>query len=136
MSVSLSSLVIPEKTVSFEYPGMPGFNIELNHLSRESLIALRKKCVTTKFTKGRQIEEVLDDEIFLQEYTKSTVKGWSGFSYKYANKLLLIDISSVNQEDEIPFTIENAQTLLKNSSDFEQWVSETINDLQNFTKSK
>jgi hypothetical protein len=135
--VSLKSLLTPSKTVEFDYPGMDGFKVSLCYLSREELIKLRAKCVSQKFNKKtRGFEEQLDDEKFLSEYTASVIKGWSGFKYEYVAQLLLTADDVSNRPGELPFSQENVEVLMQNSVDFDQWVTETVGELENFTKSK
>jgi len=135
--ISLASLMTPSKTVSIDFPGCPGMSVDLCYLAREELLKLRKKCVTTKFSKKtRQPEEELDEERFLTEYCKAVIKGWSGFKYRYLEELLLVDVSTLDPEDELLYTQENAELLMKNSSDFDTWVTETVGDLENFTGRK
>ncbi len=135
--VSLASLMTPSKTVGLDFPGYSGMSIDLCYLAREELVKLRKKCVTTKFNKKtRQPEEELDEDRFLVEYCKSVIKGWKGFKYRYLEELLLVDVSSLDPNDELPFTQENAELLMKNSSNFDTWVTETVSDLENFTGNK
>ena len=135
--ISLASLMTPSKTVSIDFPGCPGMTIDLCYLAREELIKLRKKCVTTKFSKKtRQPEEELDEEKFLSEYCKAVIKGWKGLKYRYLEELLLVDISSLNPEDCLPYTQDNAELLMKNATDFDSWVTESVGDLENFTGSK
>lgn len=136
-SVSLKSLLTPSKTVEFDYPGMDGFKVNLCYLSREELIKLRAKCVSQKFNKKtRGFEEQLDDEKFLSEYTASVIKGWSGFKYEYVAQLLLTADDVSSRSGELPFSQENVEVLMQNSVDFDQWVTETVGELENFTKSK
>jgi len=135
--VSLASLMTPSKTVGLDFPGYSGMSIDLCYLAREELVKLRKKCVTTKFNKKtRQPEEELDEDRFLVEYCKAVIKGWKGFKYRYLEELLLVDVSSLDPNDELPFTQENAELLMKNSSNFDTWVTETVSDLENFTGNK
>lgn len=135
--VSLASLMTPSKTVSIDFPGYDGMKVSLCYLAREELLKLRKKCVTTKFSKKtRQPEEILDEDKFLVEYCKAVIKTWSGFKYSYLEELLLVDISGLDANDELPYTQDNAQLLMKNSNDFDTWVTETVGDLENFTSSK
>ena len=69
----------PSKTVSIEFPGMEGFEVDLCYLAREELIKLRKRTITTKFNRRtHQPEEVLDEDKFLTEYTAAVIKGWKG----------------------------------------------------------
>ena len=135
--VSLASLMTPSKTVTLDFPGYAGMSVDLCYLAREELVKLRKKCVTTKFSKKtRQPEEELNEEKFLLEYCKSVIKGWTGLKYRYLEELLLVDISELDPNDELPFTQENAELLMKNSGDFDTWVTDTVSDLENFTSSK
>lgn len=135
--VSLASLITPSKTVTIDFPGYKGFNVDLCYLGREELLKLRKKCVTTKFDKKtRQPEEVLDEEKFLIEYCNAVIKGWSGLKYRYLEELLLVDVSHIDPDDTLPHTDENAELLMKNSGTFDTWVTETVGDLENFTGNK
>ena len=135
--VSLASLMTPSKTVSLDFPDMEGLIVELTYLAREELLKLRSKCVKQKFNKKtRAFEEALDEDIFLVEYVKAVIKGWTGFKFDYLRQLVLIDLKDLNLEDELPFTTENAELLMKNSPDFDTWVTEVVGDLENFTKDK
>jgi hypothetical protein len=127
----------PSKTVLIDFPGYIGMSVELTYLAREELVKLRKRCVSTKFDKKtRQPEEVLDEDKFLTEYVKSVVKGWSGLKYRYLEELLLVDVGELDLDDELVYTQENAELLMKNSNDFDTWVTETVGDLENFTGNK
>ena len=135
--VSLKSLLTPSKTVSIEMPGFEGFEVKLTYLAREELLKLRNRSVKQVLNKKtRAYEEQLDNDKFLVEYCKAIIKGWSGLKYKYLEEILLVDTSKLNLEDELDYTEENAELLMKNSGDFDNWVSETVGELENFTKSK
>ena len=82
--VSLKSLMTPSKTVSIEYPGYEGFNVDLTYLGREELLKPRTKCMKQKFNKKtRAFEESLDEDIFLSEYVQAIIKNWTGLKFKY-----------------------------------------------------
>ena len=135
--VSLASLMTPSKTVSIDFPGFSGLKIDLCYLAREELIKLRKRCLITKFNrKTRQPEEELDEEKFLTEYCKAVIKGWKGLKFRYLEERLLVDISEQDPEDELSYTQENAELLMKNANDFDTWVTESVGDLENFTSNK
>lgn len=135
--VSLASLMTPSKTVTLDFPGYKGMKVDVCYLAREELVKLRKKCLTTKFNKKtHQPEESLDEDKFLVEYAKGVVKGWKGLKYRYLEELLLVDISSLDPDDELPYTSDNAELLLKNATGFDTWVTETVGDLENFTQAK
>lgn len=135
--ISLASLMTPSKTVTIDFPGRKGMQVDICYLAREELLKLRKKCITTKFDKKtRQPQEELDEEKFLTEYCKAVIKGWKGLKFRYLEEFLLVDISELDPDDELPFTQENAELLMKNGTEFDSWVTETVGDLENFTSNK
>ncbi len=134
-NLSLKTLLVPSKTVNVEYPGMPGFTIDLCFLSRETLQSIRKKATKTSF-KNRQPQEELNDDLFLELYVKASVKGWKGLTLKYLEQLAPVDVSDEDPSAELDFSEENALYLMKASTNFDAFVSEQVTDLGNFSKSK
>ena len=135
--VSLASLMTPSKTVTMDYPGIDGFTVDITYLAREELLKLRNRCLKQKFNKKtRQFEEELDDDRFLTEYVKGVIQSWSGLKYCRLEELLLVDVSHLSPEDELPYSQDNAELLMKNAADFDTWVTETVGNLENFTDSK
>jgi hypothetical protein len=131
--MDLKSLLVDSKTTWVEFPGLLGFEVELANLSRKELVNLRKKCTINKFNrKTRQFEDELNDEKFVVEFTKATVKGWKGLKLGYLEDLLLVDLKGQDSEAEMEFTEENAQQLVENSSEFDNWLNEVVFDLENF----
>lgn len=131
---SLSSLLVPSKSIEVDYPGLDGFKVNVSFLSREELIKLRKKSSKVVY-KNRQASDELNEELFLKLYVESTIKGWSGLKYKYLEQLLLVDISKIKDSETcMNFSVENALVLMKNSADFDAFISDTVSDLQVFTK--
>jgi hypothetical protein len=133
MTLSLKSLLVPSKSVEVEYPGMPGFTVSLAFLSRETLINIRKKSTKTTF-KNRQAAEEFNEDLFLQLYVDSAVKGWNGLKLSYLEQLAPVDLAGQDMDAELEFTPENALYLMKNSSNFDGFVSEQVSDLGNFSK--
>jgi hypothetical protein len=131
--MNLSELMVDTKSAWVEYPAYSGFEVELVNLSRPELTALRKRCVTTKFDKKtRQPVEELNEDKFIAEFTKATIKNWKGFKLKYLEDFMLVDLSGVDAEKELTYSAENAELLIKNSSEFDTWVNEVVFDLANF----
>ena len=131
--MELKSLLVDSKTTWVEFPGLDGFEVELANLSRKELVALRKKCTQNKFNrKTRAFEETLDDEKFVIEFTQATVKGWKGLKLKYLEDLVLVDLKNQDVEKELEFSEENAQSLVENSTEFDNWLNEVVFDLENF----
>jgi hypothetical protein len=134
MGISLKTLLVPSKEVEVDYPGLPGFKVKLSFLSRETLLNIRKKATKTTF-KNRQTTEELNDELFLQLYAQASIKGWKGLKLRDLEQLVPVDISGEDPDGELEYTEENALFLMKNSSNFDAFVSETVTDLGNFQTS-
>jgi hypothetical protein len=133
-TLSLKTLLVPSKSVEVEYPGMPGFTLQLSFLSREILLNIRKKSTKTTF-KNRKPEEEFDETLFIQLYTENAIKSWSGLKLKYLEQLAPVDLTGQDLEDFLEFTNENALYLMKNSSNFDAFISEQVSDLANFSMS-
>lgn len=127
-------MLLPEKVVTFDFPGCDGLTFDLAYLSKESSQALYKKCQIQKIDPRTRISiEELDDDKFLELYVKAIVRGWKGFKIKYVSELVLID-QEEDEDAELAYTDDNALALMKNSSIFDTWISEVLSDLGNFTK--
>jgi len=131
-TLSLKTLLVPSKSVQVEYPGMPGFVVDLAFLSRETLLSIRKKSTKTSF-KNRQATEEFNEDLFLQLYVDAAVKGWNGFKLSYLEQLAPVDLTDKDLDSELGYTAENALYLMKNSSNFDAFISEQVSDLGNFS---
>jgi len=131
--LSLKSILVSTKEVEVEYPGMEGFVLNLSFLSREELGKIRKKATKTEF-KNRQPVETLNDELFLQLYVDSCIKGWKGLKFEYLEQLAPVNISDQKSDDFLGYSRENALYLMKASANFDTFVSETVTELANFQK--
>lgn len=131
--MNLSELLVDTKSAWVEYPAYEGFEVELVNLSRPELTSLRKRCITTKFDKNtRKPFEELNEEKFVAEFTKATIKNWKGFKLKFLEDFAIVDLSKVDPESELPYSEENARLLITRSAEFDTWVNDTVFDLDNF----
>jgi hypothetical protein len=129
----LKSLLVSSKETTVEYPGMPGFELKLAFLGRESLLEMRKRATKQVYKKHQPTEE-FDDDVFLELYTKAIIKGWNGLKFKYLKELVPINEEGLNLEEELEFNDETALDLIKNSTTFDKFVSDYVSDLGNFNK--
>jgi len=131
--MELKKLMIDTKSVWIDFPGLSGFQVEVVNLSRKELTNLRKKCTGQKFDrKTRQVVEQLDEEKFVTEFTKAVIKGWKGLKLEHLETLLLIDMTGKSGEEELEYSLENAETLVSSSTEFDTWLNEVVFDLDNF----
>ena len=125
--------MVDTKSAWIEFPGCDGFEVEVANLSRKELVALRKRCIKTKYNRrDHQAEEELDEDKFVHEFTKATVKDWKELKLKYLEDLILVELGDNDPESLLEFTLENAEMLVQNSSEFDNWVNEVVFDLANF----
>ena len=125
--------MVDTKAVWIDFPGLKGFEVEVVNLSRKELTGLRKKCTGTKFDrKTRQAVEELDEDKFVSEFAKSVIKNWKGLSLQHLETLLLVDIEGKDPNETLPYTEENAETLVSSSTEFDTWLNEVVFDLDNF----
>jgi hypothetical protein len=113
---------------------MPDFKISVSFLSRETLVNIRKKATRTSY-KNRVSSDEVNDDLFLQLYVQESIKGWKGLTLAYLEQLAPVDLTGQDLTNELEFTEENALFLMKSSSNFDSFVSETVTDLGNFQKS-
>lgn len=126
-------MLIETKSAWVEYPGMPGFEVELVNLSRDKLISLRKSCTTTKINRStRQPQDEVDEKKFVKAFTEATIKSWKGLKLSYLTELVLVDIGVNDPDKELDYSPENALDLVSSSSIFDGWVNEAVFDLENF----
>ena len=131
--MELKKLVVNVKEVWVDFPGLAGFKVKVANLSRKELLALRKRCTVQKFDrKTRQLNEELDDEKFVVEFTGAVVKGWEGLTLEHLETLLLIDTEGKDMSEELPYSIDNAEVLVSSSTEFDTWLNEVVFDLDNF----
>lgn len=131
--MQLKNLIIDSKSAWVEFPGLTGFEVEVVNLSRKELQNLRKRCVSQKLDrKTRQMEEVLDEEKFVQYFTQAVIKSWKGLTLEHLETLILIETEGVDLSQELDFSVENAEILVSQSAEFDGWLNEVVFDLDNF----
>jgi len=131
--MKLDDLMVDSKSAWVEYPDCPGFEVEVANLSRKELLKLKKECTTHKMGRStRQMEEILDEQKFVKAFTKAIIKNWKGLTLGYLETLILIDVGDNPLDTELPFDLENAERLVENSAEFDQWINEVAFDLDTF----
>ena len=126
-----------ETVVDVEFPDVDGFIISLVYLTREDLMKIRNASLSFKFNKRtRQREEEIDNDKFLAEYTRRAVKGWKGLKVKHLPNLLPVDISTMDGEESLEYSEEEAIDLITNSTVFDQFITDTMNEFEQFSVTK
>lgn len=135
--MKLNSLITNDTTIEVEHPNLEGFVVTLGYMSKDKSKKIYDRATTTKFSKiSHKIEEDIDSDLFLKLYTKELIKGWSGLKLAYLLELLPVDLGGEDPEDLLPYSEENAIDLMKNSTDFDNWLSSIVADVGNYNKPK
>lgn len=133
----IKSLLVKETSTWVEYPDIDGFEVNLRFLTREDLLKIRNASLTLKFNKRtRQKEEEVDSAKFIENYAEKAIAGWRGLKIKHLPILVPVDITGLNPNDEVEYSEEDAVEILKNSPAFDQFVSDTLNDFEQFSRKK
>ena len=133
--MDLKKLMVDSKAAWIDFPGLDGFSVEVVNLSRKELASLRKRCLTQKFDrKTRAISEDLDEDKFVEEFAKATLKNWKGLTLEHLESLVLIDMEGQDPAQEVTYSAENAEQLVSNSTEFDMWLNEVVFDLDNFRR--
>jgi hypothetical protein len=133
----IKSLMITEKVVSVEFPDVDGFFVDVCYLSKEKLLKLRNQSLKTSFNKRtRQREEEVDSDKFLELYSEAIIRGWKGLTIRILSELLPIETAGADPNEEIAYSKEEAFFLLKNSTIFDQFINDTINNFNVFETDK
>ena len=131
--MDLKKLVVDTKSTWIEFAGLEGFEVEVANLSRKELNGLRKRCTTSKFSrKTRMVEEILDEDKFVVEFSRATVLNWKGLTLDHLQTLLLVETGDEDLTKEVEFSVDNAEVLVSQSSEFDTWLNEVVFDLENF----
>ena len=131
--MDLKQLVVDSKAMWIDFAGLEGFSVEVANLSRKELTGMRKKCTTTKFNrKSRAAEEVLDEDKFVVEFARNSVKNWKGLTLAHLETLILVETDGQDLTQEIEYSEENAEILVSQSTEFDTWLNEVVFDLENF----
>lgn len=133
----IKNLMINDKIIEVEFPDSNGFFVNLAYLSRDKLVKIRNRSLVVKFNKrSRQREEEVDNEKFLEEYSREVIKGWRGLTIRELARIMPIETAGANLDQQVPYTEEDALALLQGSPIFDQFVTDCMNDFELFERDK
>jgi len=133
----IKNMIAEQSSIWVEYPDIEGFEVNLSYLTREDLMKIRNASLTFKFNKRtRQREEEIDNDRFLENYAEKAIIGWKGLKVKHMPALMPVDISGMDANEDIEYSNDDAIELLKNSTVFDQFITDTMNDFEQFSKKK
>lgn len=131
--MNLKDLSIETKSVSVDFEALPGFSVTVGYMSKPVTRRLAKESTTSKMDGSGNIVSDFDQEAFMAAFCKEAVKDWKGLTYGKVAQLILIDEDQIeDMEKEVAYSFDNALHLLTESSIFDNWINERVNDLSTF----
>jgi len=131
MAKSIKDLVVSEKIVEREVPGIPGFKVRIKYQGRQAIRELAKKATVFSLDEHMQKTEKLDVELFNKLFVSSCVLDWYGLTMSNLSKLVLIETPE-DPNEEVLFSKENAEFLISSSEVFDKFINATAHDLDVF----
>ena len=128
---SIKNLVVAEKIVEQAFPGIPGFTVRIKYQGRQAIRELAKKAMVHSIGPDMKKTEQLDIDLFNKLFVSSCVLGWKGLTMENLSKLVLIEPAE-NPEEEVEFSVDNAEFLLSASEAFDKFINATVSDLDSF----
>ena len=125
--------MIQEKVTTVDFPELDGFKVDICFVSKEKQAKIRQQSLVVKYNKrSRTREEEVDSDKFLELYAELVIKGWSGLTVRALSTLLPIETAGLDPKEDVPYSPEDALLLLKNSTIFDQFITDTLNDFSKF----
>lgn len=127
--------MVTEKVTEVEFPDIDGFVVQLCYVGRDRMMKIRNQALEYKFNKRtRQREEEVNNDKFLELYADAVIKGWRGLNVRGLATLLPIDTNAMDPKEEVPYSADDALLLLKNSTLFDQFVTDSLNNFEVFER--
>lgn len=127
--------MVTEKVTEVEFTDIEGFKVQLCYVGRDRMMKIRNQALVYKFNKRtRQREEEVDNDKFLEAYADAVIKGWSGLTVRGLATLLPIDTASADPKELVEYSADDALLLLKNSTIFDQFVTDALNNFEVFER--
>lgn len=130
----LKDLQINTNNIEVEYPRFKSFKLKMCYIPRDEVTDMRDKAVSASFNRlERRREEKVDTDKFMDAYIKRAIVGWSGLTYEIVTALVPVTVDEAKLHQEISYSHDDAMWLVKNSSEFDSFVTDTMNQVDLFS---
>lgn len=131
-NMDITNIVADKLEAVIPFDGIPGFSVKVAYLGRPELTKLRKAATTNNWDPAtRRMTESLDEDVYIEEFTKSVILGWEGLTFKYL-KTLIPTNQDAPDDTVVDYTLANAVALIKLSPRFDDWVNGVTMSLESF----
>lgn len=133
--INLKDIAQETRSAVIDFPGMEGFKVTVGLVTRQMSTKIQKESRETKFSERTGLpEDSINEDKFINKFVEVAIKDWKGFKGKYLKDLMPVDESKLDDDDEIPFSHENAVMLMKSSQAFDNWINEVVFKLKHFRR--
>lgn len=123
-------------TRDFECEFVPGFIVQLGHVTKRDMLAIQQKAEVIRFDPGTRTRKVdQDSEVFIREFCRIAIRGWRGLTVAGLAKFIPVETSpDVKSDMPVDYSEANAVFLAANSTDFDAWVTGIVLNPQLFSR--
>lgn len=111
-----------------------GFEVDLKYVDREALNRGLDRCKVQRWKKHQPVEEI--DDAKTTRYLASLIAGWQGLTLGLMADLTNITVAEADRDKTVPCTEDNRLVVLQEVYDFDQFVIDTVTDVQRFREQK
>ena len=125
---------VPTKKVVFDKDWDVAF--DLKFLGKTELQKMTSRHTKIEFNrKSHSKEEELDVNTLRKEMCERCVLGWHGVTYKYLQNLVPLDMTEIDDINEVvEFSQEALDMVVTNSYELDSWIFETVKDVAKMTE--
>lgn len=136
--MSLKNLVKKEIVNTVNYPRFEDFKVTVRYMGREQMREIYEGCMKMVYNPQTKQREKEMDNKKLQDYiAKNILINWVGLNYEMLAKIAPIAIpEGTDPLALVEPTLDNKKDLLEISAEFDNWLSETIKEYENFEGEK
>lgn len=132
--INLKDIAQETKTAKLDYPGYPEFKVTVNLITRPMAQRIHKSCMEVRMSETGIMQEQLNEDKFAVKFIDAAVTSWEGLTGKVIKELMPVDEDAISDDDEIPYSQDNALMLGKNSDQFDKWLNEVVFKLRHFRR--
>lgn len=133
--INLKDIALDTKQIEVEYPGLEGFILQLNHISKNKSREILKASEKVTMKSGRPVSG-MDDDKFNELFVEASISGWKGLTLEHLDNLMLLNLEGHDLSEEVPFSIDNGVMLMKNSAAFDEWINGIVFQIDSFRATK
>lgn len=137
MSIELKKLIRQDTSdLKARVEWRDGIFLEIRFVRKSELEIMARNCRTHKYNKDTHTRAPeLDYKKFLRALCERVVTGWDGVTLEKLNSLMSLEVPEASPEkmkEVIPFTQDNLEAIIQETSDLDKLISDVCVDASYF----